>query len=225
MRTLFLIIFLLFSTLQAEDISANKYAKLLQKGKKVAHKLCNEKKLSQITALDKNSIAKEIETIKPCTTLNKRNKKALIYFLLSKKTDTNSTNRTIDVPKDSKCPVCGMFVTKYPKWVATIKVKDKLHYFDGVKDMMKFYIFDVDFPYNREKIEAIEVTDFYTLKAIHAKKAFYVLGSDIFGPMGNELIPFISQKSADNFMKEHNGKRVIKFKDISSKLVMGLDGI
>jgi len=225
MRTFFLIIFVLFSSLHAEDISANKYAKLLQKGEKIAHKLCDEKKLLQITALDKDSISKEIETLKPCTALNRRNQKALIYFLLSKKNDTNSTNKTINVPKDSKCPVCGMFVTKYPKWVATIKLKEKLHYFDGVKDMMKFYIFDVDFPYNRKEIESISVTDFYTLKEINAKEAFYVIGSNIFGPMGDELIPFIDQKSADNFMHEHKGKKVLNFTDISSTLVMGLDGI
>ena len=45
----------------------------------------------------------------------------------------------IEVPEDAKCPVCGMFVSKYPKWVAQIKIKmDIYHYFDGVKDMMKF---------------------------------------------------------------------------------------
>ena len=91
--------------------------------------------------------------------------------------------------------------------------------------MMKFYIFDVDFPYDRSMIEKMEVTDFYTLKAIEAKKAFYVIGSDVYGPMGNELIPFLTKDAALNFMSDHRGDKIIPFDDITPKLVMGLDGL
>ncbi len=39
-----------------------------------------------------------------------------------------------------KCPVCGMFVAKYPDFVARIDFKDGSYaFFDGVKDMLKFY--------------------------------------------------------------------------------------
>ena len=106
-----------------------------------------------------------------------------------------------------------------------IDVASKKYYFDGVKDMMKFYIFDVDFPYDRAKIVNIEVTDFYTLKAIDAKKAFYVIGSDVYGPMGNELIPFLTKEAAQNFMTDHRGEKIILFDDITPKHVMGLDGL
>jgi hypothetical protein len=99
------------------------------------------------------------------------------------------------------------------------------YYFDGVKDMMKFYIFDGDFPYDRQKIESIFVTDFYTLEAIPAKKAWYVIGSEVYGPMGNELIPFKDKASAENFMKDHKGERILRFDEITGKIVMGLDGI
>ena len=39
-----------------------------------------------------------------------------------------------------KCPVCGMFVAKYPDFVAQIVFKDgTCAFFDGVKDLMKYY--------------------------------------------------------------------------------------
>ena len=39
-----------------------------------------------------------------------------------------------------KCPVCGMFVAKYPDWTAEIIFSDgSVVFFDGVKDMMKYY--------------------------------------------------------------------------------------
>ncbi len=222
----FLALFLLLGLAYGETLSPAKYAKLVQKGEKVALKLCDEKKLSQIKSKKLDEILQQIETIKPCIALNKRNKEALAYFLMAGQSEgLSKVKGQMDVPKEVKCPVCGMFVAKYPKWAALIEENGKKHYFDGVKDMMKFYIFDVDFPYDRSKITNIEVTDFYTLKAIDAKKAFYVVGSDVFGPMGNELIPFLTKDAAQNFMTDHAGEQIILFDAITPKLVMGLDGL
>ena len=42
--------------------------------------------------------------------------------------------------KQDKCPVCGMFVSKYPDWIAEVVYKDgKTVFFDGPKDMFKYY--------------------------------------------------------------------------------------
>lgn len=223
--------FLLFTFLAtvfifAEGISPSKYAKLVQKGEKVALKLCDEKKLSQIKPTDLEKIFQQIDDVQPCITLNARNKEALAYFIMAGQSEsTKHVKGQIEVPKEVKCPVCGMFVAKYPKWVAHLEANGKNYYFDGVKDMMKFYIFDVDFPFERNKITQIEVTDFYTLQAIDAKKAFYVIGSDVYGPMGNELIPFLTKEAAENFMRDHRGEKIILFDEITPHLVMGLDGI
>ncbi|PHS39555.1 MAG: hypothetical protein COB07_05750 [Sulfurovum sp.] len=226
MREILLAVFLLLSSVYAESISPSKYAKLVQKGEKVALKLCEENKLSQIKSKKLELILQELDRVNPCVALNSRNKEALAYFLMAGSSEALANVKgQMEVPKEVKCPVCGMFVAKYPKWASLITENANTHYFDGVKDMMKFYIFDIDFPYDRSKITNIEVTDFYTLKAIDAKKAFYVTGSDVFGPMGNELIPFLTKDAAQNFMRDHRGKKIIFFDDITPKLVMGLDGI
>jgi nitrous oxide reductase accessory protein NosL len=90
---------------------------------------------------------------------------------------------------------------------------------------MKYYIFDGDFPYDRQAIEAMLVTDYYTLEAFDAEDAYYVSGSDVYGPMGNELIPFKNLESAQTFMREHNGKKIVRFKEITDTMVMRLDGL
>lgn len=173
--------FLLVSLVYADGISPAKYAKLVQKGENIALKLCDEVKLSQIKSKKLDEILQQIEKVQPCIALKERDKEALAYFIMAGQSETLVTGKgQMEVPKEVKCPVCGMFVAKYPKWAALITESAKTHYFDGVKDMMKFYIFDVDFPYDRSKISHIEVTDFYTLKAIDAKKAFYVIGSDVY---------------------------------------------
>jgi len=125
-----------------------------------------------------------------------------------------------------KCPVCGMFVAKYPDWTAEIISSDgSVVFFDGVKDMLKYY-FNLK-KYNPRKAQAdirsIFVMDYYALEPIDGRKAFYVAGSDVYGPMGKELIPFENESEAQGFMKDHKGKAVLPFGQIDLSLVMGLD--
>ena len=128
-------------------------------------------------------------------------------------------------PKD-KCPVCGMFVAKYPDWVAQVRYQDqKTVFFDGAKDFFK-YLFKIkayDPKRSADTISAIFVTDYYTLAPIDARKAFFVEGSDIYGPMGRELIPFETQDAAEEFMKDHKGKRILRFAEITPALIGTLD--
>jgi nitrous oxide reductase accessory protein NosL len=128
-------------------------------------------------------------------------------------------------PKD-KCAVCGMFVAKYPDWVASVEFDDGSHaFFDGAKDMFKFY-FNTK-KYNPSKsaqdIRGIYVTEYYSLTPIDGRKAYYVTGSDVYGPMGREIVPFGSVDAAGEFMKDHNGKRLLRFEDITGEMVRGLD--
>ena len=125
-----------------------------------------------------------------------------------------------------KCPVCGMFVAKYQDWVAAVTFKDGTRvFFDGVKDMMKYYFNMTKYAPGKTAadIQAIHVTDYYRLEPIDGRRAFYVVGSDVYGPMGKELIPFEKEAEAQEFMKDHKGKTVLPFGQIDLSLVMGLD--
>jgi nitrous oxide reductase accessory protein NosL len=122
--------------------------------------------------------------------------------------------RKIHVTEHEKCPVCGMYVYKYPRWAAQIFYADKHYSFDGVKDMMKWYF------EHKEGIKEMKVSDYYSQHAIDAKKAFYVIGSDTYGPMGYELIPFFDLDDAKNFMHDHKGKKILKFEEIEPSLTL-----
>ncbi len=129
--------------------------------------------------------------------------------------------RTIDVPKKAKCPVCGMFVFKYPRWAAKMIMSDrKEYYFDGAKDMFKFYLQKKS---STEGMGLILVTDYYSQNALQARSAFYVIGSDVYGPMGNELIPFSTLKDAKTFAKDHSGDKIITFEEVGMPLLESLD--
>jgi len=133
----------------------------------------------------------------------------------AKPTSAVAPSSKIDAPKDAKCPICGMFVAKYPQWVA-LYAGERTFYFDGVKDMMK-YAFA-----RKLGSDKFYVSDYYKLSKLEASKAFYVLGSNVYGPMGNELIPFATQEEALSFSRDHNGQKVISYDEITEVMVKSL---
>jgi nitrous oxide reductase accessory protein NosL len=128
-------------------------------------------------------------------------------------------------PTDT-CPVCGMFVAKYPEWVATVLYRDgHAHHFDGAKDMFK-YLLDLEryAPGHRaEDIDGIGVTEYYGLRRVPARDAVYVIGSDVLGPMGHELVPLVNEDEARDFMADHGGTRMLRFEDVDAALLHALD--
>lgn len=125
-----------------------------------------------------------------------------------------------------KCPVCGMFVAKYPDFAAQVIFKDGSYaFFDGAKDMFKYY-FNLT-KYNRSQtvaeIDSVYVTDYYDLEWIDGYKAFYVAGSDVYGPMGREIIPFEKKAGAEQFLIDHLGKSLLTFEQITHDLIKKLD--
>ena len=131
----------------------------------------------------------------------------------------------VPLAKD-KCPVCGMFVSKYPDWVASVTFKDStVQFFDGAKDFFVYYHNMQKYTPARKQasISAITVNDYYTLKPVDARQAYFVIGSDVYGPMGKELVPFGKAADAQAFLKDHKGKKVLGFKDITPAILKSME--
>lgn len=125
-----------------------------------------------------------------------------------------------------KCPVCGMFVSKYPDWTATIQFNDGTHAaFDGPKDLFIYYLNLKKYNPGKSQntITAIRVKDYYSLTMIDGRSAYYVIGSDVYGPMGKELVPFAKLTDARGFMNDHRGKRVVRLNEITQTILKSLE--
>lgn len=124
------------------------------------------------------------------------------------------------------CPVCGMLVSKYPNWVAVALYKDgHAHFFDGAKDMFKYLHEYAKYApsHRREDLAGLYVTEFYGLSRVDARQAFYVIGSDVLGPMGHELVPLASKEDAGEFLKDHKGRQILTFDQVTPEVVAKLD--
>ena len=130
------------------------------------------------------------------------------------------------VGRDDKCPVCGMFVSRYPDWKAAVVFRDgKVAWFDGAKDLFKFLEDPSRHIPGRKAgdVDRVLVSDYYAVTLVDAREAFFVVGSDVMGPMGRELVPFARRQDADEFLRDHRGKRVLRFQDVNRGVLQGLE--
>ncbi|HSN57399.1 MAG TPA: nitrous oxide reductase accessory protein NosL, partial [Candidatus Sulfomarinibacteraceae bacterium] len=116
---------------------------------------------------------------------------------------------------DDRCAVCGMFVHKYPDWLATTVFADGGQvFFDGPKDMFR-YLLDLEkYGAGDREIAGVWVTEYYRVQSIDALTAFFVTGSDVMGPMGGELVPFATREEAEAFAVDHGGKEILEFAEV-----------
>lgn len=201
-------------------------------GKKIYEKQC-VRKFDPTEFMEMGDLKELIVHDSICGALDEEKAQAVTLYLwnIKRKGDLGEVEGRIEVQEDEKCPVCGMFVYKYPKWAAQIFVKHNEHEhhlsFDGVKDMMKFYFNPSkwgNYAYvTSETITKIAVSDYYSGKGIDGKTAFYVVRSDIYGPMGHEFVPFEAEEDAKTFLKEHRGMKVLRFNDITESMAYELD--
>ena len=211
--------------LAMENVNIDKKCgKMAEKGRTIFEKMCPGGDIPEF-----NSIAQAktylVET-DVCGPLKDGQYQAVAIYLMRRDTMEQPTTAKIQVPAKAKCPVCGMFVAKYPKWAAVVETTaGQSYYFDGVKDMMKFIFKPGDYHVALEMadLKRIAVTDYYTLGAVDARRAFYVTGSNVYGPMGHELVPFATEKDARVFLEDHKGDTILSYDEITEQLVHDLD--
>ncbi len=131
-----------------------------------------------------------------------------------------------------KCPVCGMLVGGKEGEGGTVTYKDgritgfhgaaaavfkdgRVVGFEGARCLFIYNSVPQKYNVNVEDIAHQYVTDFVTKKMIELPKAFLVLGSEVKGPMGYELIAFETMEAAAKFASENDGKWIVQLHEIA----------
>lgn len=124
--------------------------------------------------------------------------------------------------KDDRCPVCGMFVYKYPKWAAGFVFQSGARFFHCSPKCMLHNLHNVP-KYQpgetRENISQIWVTEYYTTKQTAAREVFFVVGTNLVGPMGLDLIPVRGRAAAENLKSDYNGEIIVSLDQITPEIV------
>jgi nitrous oxide reductase accessory protein NosL len=131
-----------------------------------------------------------------------------------------------------KCPVCGMVIGGKNGQGVTIDFKEgrivgfhgvaaavfkdnRVVGFDGGRCLFVYNSVPQKYNVDVKDIAYQYVTDFVSKKMIDLPKAFLVLGSEVKGPMGYELIAFSSMAEASKFASENEGKWIVQLHEVA----------
>jgi nitrous oxide reductase accessory protein NosL len=131
-----------------------------------------------------------------------------------------------------KCPVCGMEVGGKDHQGVTVTFKDgrvvgfagvaaavfkdgHVVGFDGARCLFVYNSVPQKYNINVSDIVRQYVTDFGAKRMIELPKAFLVLGSEVKGLMGYELIPFNNEAAAREFALENDGKWIVQLHEVA----------
>lgn len=129
------------------------------------------------------------------------------------------------IPADARCPVCGMYPARYPRWAAQIIFEDgAAHFFDSPVDLFMFLEAPERFGTTRTAAEAraIYVADYRSGAWLSAREAVFVIDSAARGPMRGPDLPAFADAAAAGAFAAAQGGRALRYEEVDSTLIAGL---
>ncbi len=150
-------------------------------------------------------------------------------WLFSAESNVSDVGASIHEPRAIKPlqakldPVYMVDVTKHPRFEAEMTLNNgKTLRFASVKSMMNFFYHPEKYPGygvgpQGKEIDKLYVRDYLDGQKVPAEKAWYVFGSRLVGPHGDDLIPLSSKTRAELFVQRYGGTRIMSYGEMRKK--------
>ena len=125
-------------------------------------------------------------------------------------------------PVDNKdiCPVCDMYPARYPKNKCQLQTMDgEVIHFCSTQCLFEYLKNPGKYGKPALKSKFVWVVDYDNGQWIYANAAYFVIGTEVAGPMGKEAYPFVNKKIAQNFAAAHSGK-ILRFAEVTIEKIM-----
>lgn len=138
-----------------------------------------------------------------------------ILFLLAVSGATAASAKEVPVAieKTDTCVYCGMPIRDLRFACEVIYRDGRVIKTDEIGEMFA----NLPELANDPKVAAVFVHDYYTGEWIDGKKAYYVLGGEVFTPMGYGIAAFKTIEGAEKFAREREGKEILSFVEMTEK--------
>ncbi|MGL1833097.1 nitrous oxide reductase accessory protein NosL [Rhodocyclaceae bacterium SMB388] len=128
------------------------------------------------------------------------------------------------VPADARCPVCGMYPSRFPDWAGQVIFKDGAAQFFDSPVNLQLFLRNVSrySPYQASDVAVSFVNDIASGQWTPASDAFYVHGSSALGPMREGNLPtFADRAVAERFAADRGGE-VLTMDEITDEILGAL---
>lgn len=123
--------------------------------------------------------------------------------------------KIVDPTAKTRCAECGMYPARFPEHRSQIKTEDgNTKHFCSTHCLINF----LSDPNHTPKSVWVSIPQEQSYE--YAMGLYYLVGSDIMGPMGKEALPYRNKAVAATAAQKHGG-RVVQFSELNPKVVQG----
>lgn len=116
----------------------------------------------------------------------------------------------------ARCDLCGMRVEPDSGWRAGGKdERGKELAFDAPKCLFRRH-------HERGAVRDAWVIEYYSQERRPARELLYVIGTDLQGPMGRDLVPVAGREAAERMKRDHHGERILTYEEITPEVAASL---
>lgn len=114
----------------------------------------------------------------------------------------------------ARCAFCGMKIKEDNAFRVKAKLQDGTDAaFDSPRCAFEAHVNPAKY-----KVASLSLQEFYDRTWHEPSELHYVIGSDVMGPMGHDLIPVLPAHE-QKLMKDHKGKRIVVLSDINESMI------
>ena len=127
------------------------------------------------------------------------------------------------IPDEARCPICGMYPARYPRWAAQrIDSGGRVDFYDAPRDLVihdQWLRQEKGVAEDRRVAAAIWVRDYCseTPSWVAADAAWFVWSPKIIGPMGRTEPAACATEQAARTLAEAKGGEVLRFADLYTR--------
>ena len=123
----------------------------------------------------------------------------------------------MQVSKEDTCSICGMPIHKHLRFATGIEIKDgAAFYFCGTQCLIRAWLKpEIYIGVPKENLKTSVVTSYFNGENLNGKNAFFIMGSDVMGPMGPSMIALATEREKEAFISRHGGTSVFGIDSIS----------
>lgn len=145
----------------------------------------------------------------------------IILFGLLTGCSVKAPQKAFTIESHKECPLCGMIPARYPRFHCQVILESGDYIaFDSAAGLITFLLFPDKTGMEPGKVDSVYFKDYLSETWIHSDKTFFVIGSEIMGPMGIEFLAVDSYEKAMELKKQEKGVWIIHYKKVDRQFMI-----
>ncbi len=144
-----------------------------------------------------------------------------ILLILATGCSGAGSRKGFNIEVHKECPLCGMIPARYPQFHCQLVLKSGDYVaFDSAAGLLTYLLFPDKTGMEPGEVSQVYFKDYVTETWIPSDQTYFVVGSEIMGPMGIEFLAVDTEENALVVKRQEKGELIIQYQQIDRQFML-----